>query len=216
MNTCFTEAWQWVRLDIDYRAHLNLMAVNITDQSVVRQLLMFHRIILFMSCYLNFFLPSLDASSYSHHVTSTIWEHLIYCDVQGPPCLSVLKTNHFGYFFATVKKLVFWSWMLQCGYRGLCNQSVVSRLYWQIAKRAKKSRVHYSLTYVNHIKEGKLINVNLSSGLKNAMDQTWHFYTYTLPYMRNFMKEMRYFSHIHIPNYGSMFFVSFSWMKSYI
>ncbi len=36
LNTCFTEA---LILNIDCRAHLNSMAVNVTDQSLVRQLL---------------------------------------------------------------------------------------------------------------------------------------------------------------------------------
>ncbi len=39
VNTCFTEAWRWLILHIDYKAHLNLMAINVTDQSLVRQLL---------------------------------------------------------------------------------------------------------------------------------------------------------------------------------
>ena len=38
LNSCFTEAWWWLILNIDYRAHLDLMAVNVTDQSVVKQL----------------------------------------------------------------------------------------------------------------------------------------------------------------------------------
>ena len=36
--TCFTEVWRWLILNIDYRGHLNLMAVNVTDQSLARQL----------------------------------------------------------------------------------------------------------------------------------------------------------------------------------
>ena len=35
MNTCFNEAWRWLILQIDYRAHSNLIAVNVTGHIAV-------------------------------------------------------------------------------------------------------------------------------------------------------------------------------------
>ncbi len=39
VKTCFIEAWWWLILNINFRAHLNLMAINVTAQSLVRKLL---------------------------------------------------------------------------------------------------------------------------------------------------------------------------------